>query len=344
MSEPPDSPEPPNAPAPWEAPKAPLDSPKPLASQTKLVLIGAATFVAVATGIFAFFGITWGLAIGLPFAAGLAFSAVGGPSWKGFGLGAAVVTAIPAVIGLVASLVEAQPMGLFCGLIGAAFLIPGYLMGFGAGAAAHRLDKKRIMLRFTSPLRFAAALASFPLLLQATESALQLSVNEVSIAAHRTIPASPKVVWNSPLFRGEKAPRTQLAHRMGLTRPTGAKGEAGDLGDRKTYAFPGGKLTIEITESREPSVLAFSVVEQVHVEDRAARFLGGQLSLQPQGDATRAEFSIRYLPKMTPRWLWYPAERWAAQTILREVLERMDASSAMGAELPMLSLERGPAP
>ena len=302
------------------------------------VLVGAMVGVtAVGVGLFFAFGIQWGLMLGVPFALGLALSSLGGPSFKRFGIGAGLVASLPVIIGAVMSAAKADGIGIFCGLMAAALLIPGYLLGFGVGAAAHKLeDKKKLAL--SSPWRVwwpCPALIALPLLVQLSQRVADLPVETVRVEAKRLIDAPPEVVWDSPTFSGERTPKARAPFALGMTRPQSARGEAGDVGDIKTYQFRDGHLTIRVTETVEARALRFQVIEQVHVEDRAARFLGGWMRFDAADAQTEARFGVVYQPLMTPRWLWEPAERWAATAVLDEVLERMEDSAQRARRSPV---------
>lgn len=310
---------PPTKPDPWSPPETP-----DAGVRVRVGIAIAALLLAVIGAIGYFAGFGWGVSIGGPFAVGL-FSAWLAPPKVRLVIGLALVALVPfgfAITFAITGKAEEAGVGMFCGLIAIAVLAPGYLLGYGAGRIISRIDKKRVM-----ELRTRIALPiGVPIAVQCAQLLLGLALDDETVSASRFIPAPPSAVWQSSNFRGESAPEARWPFRLGMTRAHGKEGHARAAGDEKTYFFRKGHIRIRVTESAPPERLAFEVVEQQNVEDRAARFRGGMMRFTPEGIGTRADFSLTYAPLMTPRWLWWPVESWAAEAVLEETLERMDAS------------------
>ena len=112
------------------------------------------------------------------------------------------------------------------------------------------------------------------------------------------------------------------AHLTPSLRPRRVAGDAETVGDVQTCYYEKGRLSKRITEV-DPDALrvAFTVVEQVDIENNSIRLLGGSMQFEPLPDGgCRATLVTDYQPLLRPRPMWRPAETYVMRGVHEHVL------------------------
>lgn len=259
----------------------------------------------------------WALTLGVPSTVGFVAGYGARPGklamiWLGFAV----------LAGVVASLIFASLVGVFCGVIlGVIGLIP-YLLGAVVGITLNRWMKSRpdYSQRFYLPILLALAV---PGIVELAERRWSTKPAIVAQATPMLLHASIDQAWHVGANASPSVPRSPL-HAINLTRPVEQKGQMA-LGARSTVRFSKGSLVVAVTE-RDEARHRFRVdyVGQSHVEDRAIRLLDTAFDLEPiAARETQVTITTRYEPLMTPRWAWGPFERWAGEATHELVVRQM---------------------
>lgn len=264
----------------------------------------------------------WLLLVGLPVAVGVGVGLIANSS--SFGLMALSSLVMAGIIGVT---ICQDVMGLFCGLMLWLLALPIVVAAAILGAAM-KPGKPPVNRRKKRP-PFQHAWMLVPFACWAIDTAFPPKMSTIDRSASRVIARSAGELWATPILAGEPTPPPTLPFRVGLTRPESAEGRATRVGDEKTFRYSKGHMRIRVTRSEPGRDLAFDVIEQVRLEDKAARLHGGRLTIEPIGDdRCRVTLTARYVPKLAPRPVWRPIEGWALDAILQDVLERIATGSA----------------
>ncbi len=289
--------------------------------------------IAVSSGIYAAWGPVWATVLASPFAAGLLGAWLGRDVTQRILIITGLASLLPIAFGIFELTNGKNPIGgLFCGAIGMVLLVPGYATGYLAGSAVRRIDKKRTMLRPWAAALFVPAL---PVAIHIAQLLLALPVPAETVSFSKRVAAPADALFTATILNDNRDAAERGAYQLGMTRPRAAHGRASAVGDKKTFAFNDGHLSVVVTESDFAKRFAFSVTEQHHVEDRAARFEGGRMTFEDLNGQTQVVMSLTYQPLMTPRWLVRGAERWAAQTVMEDVVHRMAGAAKLNESMPV---------
>jgi hypothetical protein len=229
-----------------------------------------------------------------------------------------------ALVGLILSLVGGPLVGVFCGAILCALFTGPLMIGVGLGYALRQYMKHRqhypqrhwlpVLLLCLLPLGVAGLERAFlphrfPIERAVTRKELPISVR----SAFRRF----------AFFEAQPTPPPGLARL--LPSPTGWRGRVDRLGAVSTCYFAnGGRFSRRITRYQPGRAIAFTVLEQYKLEDRAGRLLGGSIRFEPLGQ-NRCWVTLVsvYEPKLQARLFWRPWEHATAHSIHAHVIRGM---------------------
>jgi hypothetical protein len=234
-----------------------------------------------------------------------------------------VLLSLLAIAGIAAGLYSLSLVGIFCGLVMAGIAIVPALIGAAIGVLL------RMMLKDTSSFEQrwhlpALALLIVPALAGLIDRATARPQAIESVVTSVDIPAPVGRAWNAVMFYEEVRHQPPWLLRVGLPRPLRAIGRSEKVGDVKFCIYNKGRLAKQVTHVDRQKLLTFDVIAQDRIENHSVRLTSGGFAFQPLNpDLTRVELTSSYEPKLTPRWIWRPAERLAVHTLHRHVLEGM---------------------
>lgn len=235
-----------------------------------------------------------------------------------------------AVVGIiVCTLFTLSLVGIFCGTALAAVMLGPILIGTFFGFVLRTILKGS---DFEQKPYLPALLLLLAALLWGVVERFTATPHAVeSVVTSVQIPAPVGRTWNAVMFYEEVRHRPPWLLRYGLPRPLYARGSVAHVGDTKTCIYTKGHLTKRVTRRIPDHLLAFDVIEQDRIETPSVRLTGGSFAFEAEGPTmTRVELRTRYQPKLGPRWVWRPFERWAVHTLHGYVLEGMSRQAVEG--------------
>lgn len=263
--------------------------------------------------------IGFGATLGVPFAVGAVI---------GYGSRLPIALAVLAALGVIGAVVftiiVGHPVALICGLVFAvAALVPAIFGAITGTILRLVLKDSRFSQAEWLPI-LTLAFVALPLALdQAERRFMPLPASEI-ISTSRILPASPRIAWDAWVFYEDVTHERPLLLKLGLPTPVSTQGSIRQVGDDRTCLYTRGRLMKRATKVEPGKELAFDVVVQEHVEDHAVKLTRGSFRFEPVDDSqTRVTLTTEYVPLLTPRFVWRPAEELCVHTLHDHVLEGM---------------------
>ena len=196
----------------------------------------------------------WGLFVGTPFAMGLVAAVL-----YGFhaprSAGACVLVALGSA-GVAAGLLAGLALeGLICIVMAAPLVAPLAALG---GLVGYTLQRRHTLVRANGAYSIALALP----LLVAAEAVVDARPAVLPVETSVVVAAPPEVVWRRVVAFPELEPPRELAFRVGIAYPVGARIDGHGVGAVRRCRFSTGDFVEPITVWDEPRRLAFRVAKQ----------------------------------------------------------------------------------
>ncbi len=248
------------------------------------------------------------------------------PVWRAAHIVVSVFTLLTlvgsVVIAIAAGAVGAGLGGLFCGATASVVALLPTLLGAFVGAQL----RARFGRRLGAGARTAAALA----ILFAAGGVLYLETfrtprhDVTRVVTTRVLEMSPDEAWRRLLFYEDVGMDPPLLARIGLPAPIGTRGSITRVGELVTCVYDEGRLVKRITAVEPGRRLAFDVVEQVGIEERAVELRDGSFEFAAlPGGRTRVTLTTRYRPLLEARRVWRPFEYVVTRSLHHHVLDGM---------------------
>ena len=291
--------------------------------------------LALGSGLLAWFvlltlGLGWGWAttIAVPLSAGalLGYGCRTGPALQWLIL-------IVMLAGMGLGLITAGLAGILCfTMLAGVFLVP-LLLSWGVGVLL-RYRLKDSKWDQAAHLPIVLGLVGLPYAVALVEGRVR-PAPATSVTTTIDLPVAADAAFAAWQFYedvGAEVPRPWLLNLSPALRPATVVGDPQAVGDTQTCHYEKGRLTKRITElDAENRRIAFTVIEQVDIEDETLQLLGGSMTFEPlPGGGCRATLVTTYRPLIRPRVAWRPAEVYAMRSVHRHVLAGIEREARAG--------------